>query len=426
MNNNRVVHHSFGKSTVLNVSFDVGMDSVYPLVLIGEEVIDRPISNRSEEIEAFLEWVRAKAKLAGYNQLRIVAEATGVYHELLFRIAIGKRMETALVDPGAVKKIREAIFRDRGKTDQRDPFAIADLARRNCLIKHRRLPETYRALRRYHVIYVQESREMTREKCRIHRILKVVFPDLDFYPGFVYDKTGRAIMACYSFDPRAIRRSGLRRVGKRIKSHVPRVRQTTINRLLKYAGASLKNLPSEVELDARILELKIAWDNFIQHEERKVMVSRILEDLYDQARACDPKLPAPIKNVASKLNLARLVAETGPLSDFSSWRQVMKMLGVNLTERKSGKFKGKTKISKAGRARGRQVLNEMALSLVRKTRLFGPYYHHKREVEKMPGPVAMIAVARKLLKMFWGIYKSDKNFSAERVFSCQSKIGWAA
>ena len=145
MNGNRVVHHPFGKFSVLNLSFDVGMEWLYPLTVIGREVIDRPIQNRSEEIEMFLDLIRAKARHAGYNQIRVVAEATGVYHELLFRVAIRKRMETALVDPGAVKRIREAIFRDRGKTDQRDPVAIADLASRNCLITHRQLPETYKA-----------------------------------------------------------------------------------------------------------------------------------------------------------------------------------------------------------------------------------------------------------------------------------------
>lgn len=79
-----------------------------------------------------------------------------------------------------------------------------------------------------------------------------------------------------------------------------------------------------------------------------------------------------------------------------------------------------TKIARSGRRGARAILNQIALALVRRDRLFGPYYHRKRGVEKMPGKKAMTAVARKLLKMIWGWYNSTGGFDAKRVFSCQS------
>ena len=161
-------------------------------------------------------------------------------------------------------------------------------------------------------------------------------------------------------------------------------------------------------------------------EKRRAEAGRELEKLYDEAREMDSKLTKPIKGVVTKLALARLVGELEPMSDFQSCRQILKFFGLNLCERESGKFKGQIKISKTGRFMARSIVNQMVLPLVKKTRLFGAYYHHKTGVEKMKGTKAMTAVARKLLKMLWGLYKSGAEFSPERVFACESSFGKAA
>lgn len=47
----------------------------------------------------------------------------------------------------------------------------------------------------------------------------------------------------------------------------------------------------------------------------------------------------------------------------------------------------------------RAILTQMALPLVKRGRLYGAWYHHKTEIEKMPGNKAMTATGRKVLKM---------------------------
>lgn len=59
-------------------------------------------------------------------------------------------------------------------------------------------------------------------------------------------------------------------------------------------------------------------------------------------------------------------------------------------------------------------------------RLYVDCYHHKREVEKMPGNKAMTAVARKALKLIWGLYQSKEKFDRARVFTCASQFAIAA
>ncbi len=118
------------------------------------------------------------------------------------------------------------------------------------------------------------------------------------------------------------------------------------------------------------------------------------------------------------------MAETGPLSDFESWRKLMRFSGYNLRERQSGKYRGKTKISKKGRRLLRKVLNLCILPLIKKKGLYGPYYHRKKE--KMPGTKAMTAVSRHFLKMLYGWYRTGCDFNAQRVFTCESQMKLAA
>jgi hypothetical protein len=125
--------------------------------------------------------------------------------------------------------------------------------------------------------------------------------------------------------------------------------------------------------------------------------------------------------VVSDKNLARLLAETGPLGDFKHWRKLMRYGGLNIRMRQSGKFQGQNKITKKGRPLLRKVLHQIALPLVRKKSLYGRVYHHKKESEKRPGNVVMTIVSRQLLKKIYGWYKSGEAFDEKRFFTCRTQ-----
>ena len=173
--------------------------------------------------------------------------------------------------------------------------------------------------------------------------------------------------------------------------------------------------------DLLVRELALAWEDFELAARRRDTARVELEALYDKARIADPLLPDTSGSAISKAALARLLGEAGPLSAYSSWRQLLRMGGVNLRERKSGKYVGQTKIARTGRPLFRSIVNQMALPLVKRDRLYGPYYHQKTGIQKMPGSKAMTAVGRKIVKMIWGWYRSGAAFDARRVFICQGE-----
>jgi transposase len=100
--------------------------------------------------------------------------------------------------------------------------------------------------------------------------------------------------------------------------------------------------------------------------------------------------------VINAKNLARLIAETGPLSDFTSWRGLLRYAGLNIRMRQSGIYRGQYRITKKGRPLLRKILSQIVLPLVRRKCLYGEYYHGKRVA--MPGQKAMVAVMSHFLR----------------------------
>ncbi len=330
-----------------------------------------------------------------------------------------------MVDASHVVAMRRVVFGDRGKTDRRDPLAIDAVARQGRLIIDRQLPEAYQLMRHWSKLYDDAERALIDAKSRIHRAITLLFPDFSFTTHFLYDASGTAIIRCYGLNPHRIAAQSASRLYERLRRHAP-IRRSSVDRLLADARVSAASTTSGRCNALLEHELALAWSDLEMALARRGEAREAIEALYAEARAADPRLPAAQTNIVSSVALGRFFAEAGPLGDYESWRQLLKMGGLNLAERASGKYVGLTKITRTGRSRMRVVLNRMALPLVRRGHLYGDYYHHKTGVEKMPGKKAMTAVSRKLVKMIWGWYHSGVAFDATRVFRDESRHRLAA
>lgn len=403
----------------LNICCDVGMDQIHllcPPLDGGGFSRTSIIENRTDPIRSALADIRDRAGAAQFRRLRIVVEPTGIYHQLFTRIARELGYRTALVNAEHVVKMRTVVFGDDGKTDARDPHAIAAVADRGRLIVDRVLPEIYQVLRGWSSLYQIAEDGLIEAKGRVHRALKYLFPDFDFSTDFLYSASGHAIMKCYSFDPHRLALATPSRVLERLRRH-SRILPSSVRRLLAQARSSATSTVTGACHDIALEHLRLAWSDYTTHFQRREAARAKLEELYESARRDDPRLPPPVYRVVTACGLARLFAELGPLSDFQSWRQVLKFGGVNIRQRQSGRYIGLNKITHKGRPQLRRVAMQLILPLVRHDRLFGKYYAQKSSVQKMPGPKAMTAVARKFLKMIWGWSRSAADFDAARVFN---------
>lgn len=406
---------------VVDVSVDVHKETLYFYFEIGGHEYSDECPNRTTAIEKRLMHYQTIALEHGMKSLRIICEPTGQYQNKLFRTARRLGFLTCYVNAESVAKFRMIETNDMNKTDTKDPRVISSLGKLNKTIRYRLLHEDYLMLRKLHKIYDETDISLTAIRCRISKLLLELFCDYSGRNDFLYSRSGQALLQLYDCNPRRIVADGFSVFCRRMKKRVPRIRKKTLEQLWQDACSSVLNdLPAGY---VTILEKRLQeyMEDYHRELERKQEVSRQMVEILQRLRETDPNIPPPTPQVISEKNLARLLAETGPVHDFAHWRKLLRYGGMNIRMRQSGKFKGKNKLSKKGRPLLRKVLMQIMLPLVRKGYLYGEIYHRKKEQENRPGTMAMAIVARQFLRKFYGWYRSGKAFDRERFFTCESR-----
>lgn len=405
---------------------DVAKDKIDLYTEIAGREVERCIPTRGDILEAQLTTLASLARESGAQRIVVLCEPTGCYHEPLLRTARRLGLETAWVSGEAVYKMRVVEFNDTGKTDLKDPRVIYTLGRMGKTLVHRPLEEPYSLLREWNTLYDACDVRTVEIKSAIHIELHDLFPDFSFQTDFLFGPGGQALMKHYRLNPYRIVEAGFEAFSARMRKAFPTIRKISLARLFRDAETSVRAALSPRRAELREFRLRQLWQDWEQEQERKLLAKQAMENLYAEARKLDPRLPEGQKGVVTTFHLARIVGETGPLSDFSSWRKLLRYAGLNLRERQSGRYRGQTRTSKKGRILLRKILGQTVLPLVKGTCLFGPYYHRKRQESGMPGAKAMTVVMRKFLKMLFGWYRAGGAFQAERVFQCESLYRKAA
>jgi transposase len=121
---------------------------------------------------------------------------------------------------------------------------------------------------------------------------------------------------------------------------------------------------------------------------------------------------------ANDFMLARIVAETGSFGNYAVLEKLLKYAGLNLREHTSGTYKGQVRLSKKGNTLLRKILGQVAFScFIKSGCIYADYY--KKKKEKAGGIYGLTCVIRKVLKMLYGICRSDAAYNKERV-QCQN------
>jgi transposase len=407
----------------LVVCFDVSKDHLDGYAIhVRRGAVDREITvsinRRTDQIEEQLNELAEYAERHDLNGLCVVCEPTGGYDEELLRLARRQGHETAYVNTEHTAKMSTVESGDTGKTDPSDARTMSLIAAVDRTQAHRRLDEEYGRLRELGQVYDDSSRQATRARTRFHDVLKRLFCDYEKSADFLFGKTGAAVMEEYAWDPEAILEDGYDRFCERIKRHVKRARWTTLEALYEQAQRSGKMQWPERVRSLWKRRLRQLWADWKRYARRKEQAGQRIAQLYRQLQKRG-KVPAPFEKV-SALQLGRLIGEIGPLGDFDCWEEVEKYVGLNLRERASGDYEGELRITKKGRPLARKILGQMAYQLVQEKELYGEYYRRKQD-QGMPGPKALVAVMRKVLKLIVGLYKSGQPYDRERVFTCRAQ-----
>lgn len=406
----------------MNVCFDVHKEKLFSLARLPGEEFSDICQNRTKRIEKQLKSYHKIAITKGKKTIRVICEPTGEYDRILLRTAHRMGFHTSYVNTENVAKYRQIETNDNGKTDTKDPHVIASLADQEKLLKIRHFDENYLTLRKLGSIAEDEEVNVVRIKDQLHCELFDLFCEYDFKKDFLYSNSGRALVENYACNPYKIVKTGFKRFEKKMKSATKGIRNETLQRLWKSAEISILHELPEIYVECLEERLTSLYSDYLRHSERKEKIEQQMIDILNHIRKEDPSIPPSTPGLITEKHIAKLLAETGPLSDFNHWRQLLRYAGLNLRERESGTYHGKIKISKKGRRRLRKIVGNIVFALIQKKRLYGPFYHDKKDNAKMCGNKAMVVTIRNFLRKFFGWYKAGGGeFYEDRWFNCESQ-----
>lgn len=132
----------------------------------------------------------------------------------------------------------------------------------------------------------------------------------------------------------------------------------------------------------------------------------------------DKEFSQRVKNIETikglrLLTIVTVLCETNGFTQFNNIRQVVSYAGLDIAERQSGLFKGKTRISKKGNARIRECMYMPALSATTYNEPIKALY--QRVVERNPTikRKGIVAGMRKLLILIFVLWKKNEAYNAE-------------
>ena len=416
------------KNNWLNIAFDVSKDDLYMYTETGKETISciaDSFANKTDVILEKLEGLKQMALRENFSGLHIVCEPSGGYEKKLMGLAHQCGHSVSYVSGEASNKFKMVEDNSSEKSDPRDARVIFKLCRYGKFLKYRLLDEQYAQLRQFNRIQEQEQDLRNMARGHLHHELKMLFSEQDWKEAFWYGSSGRAVLKQYQGNPYKIVQYGEKRFYRRMKKAVKGVRNATIERIWTNACLSVKL--NHVEKISELLaeRIKQLWQDFQLHEQRIKSIKQQMADIYRGLLDQGEQLPPIIKGFVSVDNLARIVGETGPFSDFKSAGQIKRYAGMNIRIRESGQFKGQRKMSKKGRPRLRLILGQSIFHLIKKDRILGAYYHGLKD-RGMNGTKAMSVVSRKLVDVLFVLSRPGVAFDEQRLFVSESKYKKAA
>jgi transposase len=410
---------------LLSVTFDAGKDALYaytelPAQANAVNCLEETIANRNQPILKALEQFKNLAVQQGYAGLCVLCEPTGGYERRLLRLARQSGHFTAYLNAESVRKLRVVQSNDPTKSDLKDPKTMFVLAKLGKTLTHRNLCGPWLVLRETHAYYEAQDVRNVALRCQVHRVLIQLFCEFSFKKDFLFESQALPhLVREFGLNPYRIVDAGQAVFFRKMKKHGVCLR--TLERLWQDAQRSVLQQLEPGYSELLELTLRELFADFWRCRQRMEAAAQAMISLLQELQASGQIRLQARAGLINEFLLARILAETGPLEDFGSWPQLLRYAGMNLCERQSGTMVGRRRISKKGRTLLRKVLGQAVLPRVRKTDLYGPYYHGKK-AQGMVGQKAMMAVARKFLKLLWGLNRSAQDYAPARIFRCASQF----
>ena len=366
-------------------------------------------SNSKEGFDSLIEVFKSIDQSSSLFQ--IVMEATGHYHECLFRYLVANNYLAQIKNPVVITRFKQSEYLDRAKTDNLDALIIAQYALKHpfspSMLKSYNIERIRRIARAKYFLYQDKERTIN----HLHRYLDESFPELIPFlrkRGDIKRYQGRNLFDSKTIlwflenfpsakkfsNARSETAEKLRRMSKGAFSLIK------FNELRNIAKNSIG--VSFQETEEIIIQLVQELRN---NQERNDRLDELLFPLIDETA---PNL-LTVPGIGYRL-AGLLISEIGDASEFPSADKIIKFAGLDVRVYQSGTIEKHGKIRK----RGSPLLRYALFQASEKARIHCPeiaeFYSKKKGEGKHP-ICAITHTARKILRIVWALLKTGQNYS---------------
>ena len=334
------------------------------------------------------------------NEIIIGMEPTGHYWKVANDWLTEKGYKTVLVNPHHVKLMKELHNNLNNKNDVKDSLVIAKIVKDGNFLNVVAIEETYDELRGLSLRRDGIVKNMGRVKIQLRTLLDVFLPEYDDCFRDPSLKTSLALLKEFSIDGLTSNKHKIKKI-----NIICKVSRGAISR--KKAELIVETLSNSIGLKSGINSAQGSLDFIIRqirfYNEEKAVVENKLAIYLEQT--FEAKYMLSMKGIGV-VTLGAFLGYTGQLKKFSHPKQLLKFAGLLPVQNKSGKFEGKTKLSKRGNSKLRCVLYRIAVSLISNNTEMRKLYKHKINALKKKKLVALTSIAAKALKI---LFKLGRN-----------------
>lgn len=332
-------------------------------------------------------------------------ESTASYHIPLFAYLAAREYRVAVINPLLINGFSKRSLR-KTKTDRKDAFTIAQFLMREQELVSLRAPDE----RSVELKDLARRREtlvdrMTSLKADMKRILCVIFPELEGITGIFTRATLRLLTeypsarAIREADPAAVADLfGPRGRGKRPRAGITELLDIAASSVGVNSLAKEHILRQEASLLAHI-------------EEQVEETTRLLMDLLNERMREDIDILCSMKGIGENTAMNFLIEMGGDITLYGNDKKLIAASGLDPSTYESGKYAGKSRISKRGNRHLRRVIWLMATKVIINNDLFKTYFY-KRRKDGLPYKKAVLATAHKLIRIIF-VMLSRKEYFVE-------------
>jgi transposase len=383
----------------------------------------KSFENTADGFKTFHEWLKLVAKENKKDNIIVGLEPTGHYWFTLGNFLNELGIKLVLVNPFHVKRSKELDDNSQTKNDLKDPKTIAKLVIDGRYSKPY-IPEgIYSELRIAMGMKESLSKNINIIKNKVDHWLDKYFPE--FNDVFADWEGKAALISLTEFaTPEEVLSTGVQQIVKIWKKGVKRA--VGNQRAVRLIEAAKISIGIKEGLRMAKNEIKVNLEQYTLYLKQNEQLEIEIQELAFQVPGV--KEMVSIKGVGI-MTAAGFIAEVGDIKRFTHPSQIQKLAGLNLIESSSGKHKGKTSISKRGRARLRALLFRVIMPLVSKNnefKMLHDYYTNRKE-NPLKKKQSLILLCCKLIRIFFTVITKKVEYDPQKLirdtgFNLQLKV----